>query len=205
MEIDPGALDTRERYGLLIASVVPRPIAWVSTRSKEGVVNLAPFSYFSGVCAAPLVVSIACGTRRGGAVKDTLANVEATGELVINVVTESLIDTMVHTSGEYSPEVDELAAAGLSAAPSRTVAPPRVGESPLQLECRLHRLVPVGDPPATLVLAEVVWIHVAEEVLTEGRPDAEKLRPLGRLGGDQYAGLGRVVERKRPRVETAGK
>jgi len=198
--IDPSKLTARERYKWMIASIVPRPIAFVSTVSPDGDVNLAPFSYFCGIASTPPVLAISVGPRRNGERKDTLRNVESTGEMVVSLVTEELAQPMVLTSGEWPEGRNEFEIAGLSPAPSDLVRPPRVAESPLAIECRVLQRVPVGDDPSWIVLGEVLRIHVRDDVLTNGMPDPKKLRPLARLGGDLYAHLGEILEIPRPRV-----
>ncbi|MBM3268632.1 MAG: flavin reductase family protein [Candidatus Sericytochromatia bacterium] len=184
---DPADLSSRERYKILIGAIVPRPIAWVSTVSPAGLPNLAPFSFFNGVCSDPMAVSIAVGRRQTG-LKDTLRNIEATGEFVINVVTEDLAEPMNRTSEEFPPEVDEFAVAGLTPLPGVKVAPPRVAESPINLECRLLQVVYLGDRPGSgsLVVGEVVYGHIRADLVDSWRIDAAKLRPIGRLGGAFY-------------------
>lgn len=200
MIIDLGPLPTRERYAWMTATVLPRPIAFVSTVSLDGVVNLAPFSFFNGVSSTPPVLSVAIGPKRGGVSKDTIRNIEATGELVINVVPRAIAELMVKTSGDYAPDVSEFDISGLTRVPSRLVRPPRVGECPIAFECRCLQVVKVGAPDmaTALVLAEVVLLHVADDVLTDGRVDPRKVDPVARLGGSLYATLGEVWEIQRP-------
>lgn len=200
MIIDLGPLPTRERYAWMTATVLPRPIAFVSTASPEGVVNLAPFSYFNGVSSTPPVLSVAIGPKRGGVPKDTIRNIEATGELVINVVPRAIAALMVKTSGDYDPEVSEFDVSGLTRVPSQLVRPPRVGECPIAFECRCLQVVKVGPPgmATSLVLAEVVLLHVSSDVLTDGRVDPRKVDPVARLGGSLYATLGEVWSIERP-------
>lgn len=200
MKIDLPSLAPVERYRWLVHSIVPRPIAWVSTLSATGVVNLAPFSWFSTVSASPPIVSISVGSRRDGSPKDTRRNLDHLPELVISFVSESLAEPMNLTSGEWPADASELEVAGLTAASSDEVAPPRVGESPLALECRVERIVEVGEPANSLVLAEVLCLQVDPSVLTDGLPDPDKLRPLARLGGRAYAELGKLLEIARPRI-----
>lgn len=197
--LDFNSLPARERYKWLISSIVPRPIAFVSTVSPAGIHNLAPFSYFNGVSSRPPIVSIAIGVKRDGTPKDTLRNIEATGELVINVVTEAIATPMVLTSGEYPYEESEFEISGLTALASTAVKPPRVKECPIQLECRLEQVIRVGDDPIGLVLARVELMHVDDGVLTAGTVDPLKLKPLSRLGGNLYAALGELMELARPR------
>lgn len=190
MDLDPAELSRRDRYYWMIGAIVPRPIAFVSTRAADGALNLAPFSYFVGVGSNPPTVALGLGSRRDGSPKDTLANATATGELVINVVTEAMAEAMVATSADFPPEVSEFEACGFTPAPSTKVAPPRVAESPIALECTLAGTQEVGG--STLLLAEIVWIHCDDAVTTDGLPDPAKLRPLARLGGQLYAGLGDI-------------
>jgi len=200
MQIDLKLVPTRERYAWMTATILPRPIAFVSTVSPGGVVNLAPFSYFNGVSSTPPVLSIAVGPKRGGVQKDTIRNVEATGELVVNIVPRRIAEAMVKTAGEYGPEVSGFAAPGLHLLPSQIVRPPRVGECPIAFECRCIQVVKVGPPELTtsLILAEVVLLHVDDAALTDGRVDARKIDPVARLGGTEYATLGEVWEIVRP-------
>jgi flavin reductase (DIM6/NTAB) family NADH-FMN oxidoreductase RutF len=184
----------------MTASVLPRPIAFVSTVSVEGIVNLAPFSYFNGVSSTPPVLSVAIGPKRGGLLKDTIRNIEATGELVINVVPRAIAEAMVKASGDYDPDVSEFDVTGLTRVASERVRPPRVGECPIAFECRCLQVVKVGAPEmaTSLVLAEVVLLLVDDAVMTEGRVDPRKVDPVARLGGALYATLGEVWEIGRP-------
>jgi flavin reductase (DIM6/NTAB) family NADH-FMN oxidoreductase RutF len=174
-------------YPLLNSLVVPRPIAWVSTVSAAGVVNLAPHSYFTVASVAPPVVQFTSIGR-----KDSLRNVEETGEFVVNLAAEALREQVNATGTNYPPDVDELAAVGLTAEPAAAVRPPRVAESPAALECR------VVDTRAfarsTVVFGEVVHVAVQEAVLREGRPRVQLLRPVARLGGDEWSTVGEVFE-----------
>lgn len=199
MILDPAGLSPRERYQWIIGTVIPRPIAFVSTITPDGVPNLAPFSYFNAISATPPILSIAVGSRKGRK-KDTVVNVEHNGELVISVVSEELARPMVLASGDWPAGKNEFEIAGLTAVPSDVVRPPRVGESPVAFECRVVQIVPVGSDPTHLVLAEVLRIHVKDDVITNGHPDPRKIRPLGRLGGDWYAKMGEFLEIARPKV-----
>lgn len=201
MFIDLATIHRRERYQWMISSVVPRPIALVSTIGPHGV-NLAPFSWFNGVSSDPPLVSLAIGTKRRGVIKDTIANLEQTPELVIHVVTEAMLDPMVLASGEWPSEVDELELARFTATPARLVAPPRVLESPVAMECRVEQIVRIGEPATSLVLARVLAIDVDDRVVRDGHLDPELLRPVSRLGGDFYATLGTLLTRKRPSTDT---
>jgi flavin reductase (DIM6/NTAB) family NADH-FMN oxidoreductase RutF len=197
--LDLQTLPARDRYRWLISSIIPRPIAFVSTISPAGIHNLAPFSYFNGVSSRPPVISIAIGVKRDGTPKDSLRNIESNGELVVNIVNETIARPMVLTSGEYPYEESEFDLSGLTPVPSTVVAPPRVEECPIQMECRLVQVVRVGADPIGLVLAEVIVMHVGEEVITDGLIDPRKLNPVSRLGGNMYATLGELFEIARPK------
>jgi flavin reductase (DIM6/NTAB) family NADH-FMN oxidoreductase RutF len=184
--------DETDPYQLLTSVVVPRPIAWVSTLDADGVGNLAPHSFFSVACAHPPIVSL---TSVGA--KDTLANVLATGEFTVSVATEALQEQVNATSAPYDASVDEAAALGVRMAPSTTVAPPRVADSPAALECRLHSTHQLGD--STLVLGEVVVFWVDDDAMVDGLPAIERLRPVSRLGRNQWGRPPEVFALDRPR------
>lgn len=200
MQIDPREHDSARLYQLMTSVIAPRPIAWVSTLSREGVRNLAPFSYFNGVTSKPPLVSIAVGRRRG-ARKDTANNASATRELVINVVSEPLLDTMVLTSGEYGPEVDEFELAKVDTLPSVKVKPPRVAAAPIQLECVTREIFEVSPGIVDLVIAEIVLFHVADglPVRDDLYIPAQSFRPVARLGAHDYTTLGAIREVPRPK------
>jgi flavin reductase (DIM6/NTAB) family NADH-FMN oxidoreductase RutF len=184
----------------MISVIVPRPIAWVSTVGANGTPNLAPYSFFNGVGGTPPVVMFSVG-QRAGQPKDTLRNVQETGEFVINIVDEALSEAMNLTSGEWPYEVDEFALAGLEVAPSVDVRPPRVAAAPVAMEARLVQTVPVEDTRYTMVLGRIVRYHIQAGLLREnGLVDAALMRPLVRLGGDEYATLGRVFTMIRPKA-----
>lgn len=203
MLFDPAAMAWRDAYKLMIGSMVPRPIAWVSTVSEAGVLNLAPFSFFTAVCADPMTICFSPMRRgRDGAKKDTLVNIEATGEFVVNIVSEPLTAQMNLTSTEFPPEVDEFAAAGLTPAPSATVRPPRVGEALVAYECKLLQVVEVGEARAgagALVLGRVERLYVADRALSpEGRIRLEVLQPVGRMAGNDYVRCTDLFSLERP-------
>jgi len=187
-EFDLGAMGPREAYHLLTRLVAPRPIALVSSQRADGVGNLAPFSFFMVGGANPPSCVICPVNDRHGAPKDTLRNIEATGEYVINVSTRALAERINQASYPYQYGVDEFDRVGLTRAPSRVVAPPRVAESPAQLECVHHEIVRHGDGPlgSNYVIGEVVAIHVADEVLRGGLPDDRAIEFIGRLGQAFY-------------------
>lgn len=198
MIVDPKAISPGALYQFMISVVVPRPIAFVSTIAADGRLNLAPFSYFNPLTNEPPLLGISINRRRG-ALKDTLRNVEDTGEFVVNIVSEALAERMVRTSGEWPEDVDEFQLTGLTPVPSTIVRAPRVGESPVNIECRKYQVIELGA--TFFVIGEILLAHVADEILTNGRVDVEKLRPLGRLGGDGYSVVREVIHLQRPRVE----
>ncbi|NTU86170.1 MAG: flavin reductase family protein [Chloroflexales bacterium] len=192
MELDPTSLEQREVYKLLIGCVVPRPIAWVSTVALDGHHNLAPFSFFNAVGSSPpaLTISINYSASRASGRKDTLQNIIDTGEFVVNLVTEATAAAMNETATDYPEGVDEFTEAGLTPVPSRTVHPPRVGESPVSFECALHTALQIGAGPgsSTLVVGIVRHIAISDEVLGErNHIDIHRLKPVARLAGNSYA------------------
>lgn len=195
--IDPTMMPPRDAYRLLISVVVPRPIAWVASIGADGTRNLAPFSFFNGV-GSPLTIMVSIG-RRAGATKDTLRNVEETGQFVVNLVDEATVRQMNVTSGEYDYAVDEFDRAGLTAIASDVVRPPRVAEAAVAMEAVLTQRVPVAGTDYTMILGTVVRFHVREGLVRpNGLVDATRLRPVARLGGDEYATLASVFEMARP-------
>ncbi len=191
LELDPADWEPRELYFLLTGLVIPRPIAWVSTVSEGGVRNLAPHSYFNVVANdPPHVLFVSTG------VKDTLRNVRATGEFVVNVATLDLVEEMNATAADAPAGVDEFDWVGLDAAPSVTVTPPRVARASAHLECRVVHDLPIGN--GNLVVGEVTHVHVDASVWTDGRIDPRKLDPVCRLAGTSYATLGEIFKLDRP-------
>ena len=207
MDADADSLPWMTVYKFLIGAVAPRPIGWISTLDESGRRNLAPFSFFNAVSARPPHVIFSPMVREtDSGVKDTLHNVRATREFVVNIVTEDLAEAMNVTSTEFPHEVDEFSAAGLTPAPSQAVRPPRVAESPVHFECRLAHLLELGDGPggATLVVGRVVHVHVDDSVLLDGdKIDLARLRPIGRLAGAGYCRVTDRFEMKRPPSQIA--
>jgi flavin reductase (DIM6/NTAB) family NADH-FMN oxidoreductase RutF len=187
--VDPAASQPREVYKLLVGAIVPRPIAFVSTLSADGVLNLAPFSFFTAISANPPVICFSPMIRSSdGQKKDTLRNIEATGEFVVNVVSEEFAAQMNLCSQEFPPEVDEFAASGLTPLASHAVKPPRVAESHIHMECRLVQVIHVSPKPlgGSIVLGEVLRFHVDDAIVGNFAIDPDKLRPIGRMGGPTY-------------------
>jgi flavin reductase (DIM6/NTAB) family NADH-FMN oxidoreductase RutF len=201
--INPGEHDPRNIYKLMIGSIVPRPIAFVSSVSPDGILNLAPFSFFNGVCASPPVISFSPVVRgTDGQQKDTLRNIEATGEFVVNIVSEHFAAQMNLCSADFPPDVDEFAMSGLTPVPSDLVKPPRVRESHVQMECRLWKIVEISKKPlgASLVLGEILRFHVDDELIQDFRIDPDKLRAIGRMGGPTYTRTADRFDLPRPTV-----
>ncbi|MEV8378559.1 flavin reductase family protein [Kribbella sp. NPDC056861] len=191
-DVDPELVGSRDFYAVLNAVVVPRPIAWVSTRSADGVLNLAPHSFFTVSCVRPPMVQFTSVGR-----KDSLNNVEATGEFVVNFAAEALFEQVNATATDFPPEVDEFAAVGLHLEPSRTVAVPRVAESPVAIECTLHTTLELGD--STVVIGQVRQISIDESVLDGNHPEITRLQPLARLGRNEWSTLGEIRDLSRIR------
>lgn len=189
LHFDPAEESPETLYKLMIGVIVPRPIAFVSSVDEHGVRNLAPFSYFTGCSTNPLVVCFVTAVRTGARPqKDTLHNVVATGEFVVNIVSEDFAERMNAASAEVPPEVDEFELAGLTPLASELVRPPRVAESRVQMECRLRQVIAISDKPGggNLILGDVVRIHVDEAIVANGKVDPDKLRAIGRMGGPTY-------------------
>jgi len=195
---DPAAVSSGAMYRFLIGVVVPRPIAFISTLGASGRRNLAPFSFFNAISSVPPLVGVSFSDRADDP-KDTLRNIRETGEFVINVVTDPMLEAMVHTAGEWPRDADEFEIAKLGAEPARRVKAPRVAESPVHLECRLHREIPLGN--SVFVVGEVLLAEARDDLIVDGRVDPERLLPVGRLGGDSYTRLGEVVHVARPKAE----
>src|SRR5437867_1154929 len=189
MIINSGEHDVRNIYKLMIGVIVPRPIAFVSSISPEGIRNLAPFSFFTGIRANPPTVLFCPMVRLSdGATKDTINNIEKTKEFVANVVSEEFADKMNICSTEFPPDVDEFEKSGLTPIPSDLVQPPRVKESHVQMECRLVQIVTISTLPlgGSIVIGGILRFHVDDALFDDFRIDPDRLRPIGRMGGASY-------------------
>ncbi len=189
MQFDPDTLKTRDIYHHMVRLITPRPIAWVSTISATGILNLAPFSFFCGVGANPPLLAFCPANLRDGSPKDTLRNIEQTGEFVVNIVPHRLAEQMNDTSAAIDADRSEFDVFDVEAVASARVAPPRVARSPAQLECQLHQVIKLGTGPsgANLVLGRIVMMHVDDGVLdSQGFADPAELDTIGRLGGSSY-------------------
>ena len=204
MLFDVASLPPNVGYKLLVSTVTPRPIAWVVSEDLHGVLNAAPFSFFNALGSDPPVVAIGIGRRSSGSAKDTRSNIAATGEFVVNLVSEATAAAMNITAIDFDPHIDELAEAGLTTSPSARVKPPRIAESPVALECRLLQIVDV--PPATaIVLGQVVAIHVRDDAVLDqatGLIDTPSLKLIGHMhGAGWYARTSDLFEMPRIKVD----
>jgi flavin reductase (DIM6/NTAB) family NADH-FMN oxidoreductase RutF len=173
-------------YRTVTSAVVPRPIGWISTRTADGVDNLAPYSFFNAVSSGPPVVMFSAG-RRDGRRKDSPTNAIESGEFVWNLVTEDVHEAMDATSASHPPEASEFDAAGIERAPSVAVDPPRVAAAHCSFECEVYESMDVYDN--TVVFGEVIYVHADETILTDGKLDTRKIDALGRLGGPYYSSI----------------
>ena len=205
LSIDPSDHPARQIYKLMTGIIVPRPIALVSTVDADGVANVAPFSFFCGVGSVPPTL-LFCPALHGANIspaqrKDTLANVEATGEFVVNVVNEAIADAANITASEVPPDVDEFALAGLTPVPGKVVRVPRVAESPAHMECRLLQVIYTSRQPGggVIVLGEIVHFHIREDLVDNFRVDPEGLDAVGRMAGNTWVRTRDRIELIRPK------
>ena len=201
MVIDPASAPPRDVYRMMVSLITPRPIAWVSTLSPQGISNLAPFSFFNGIGANPPTLLFCPVNNRHGQKKDTLRNVETTPEFVVNVVPYALAKPMNDTSEELPYEVSEFEKVGIATEASTRVKPPRVKDSPIHLECVVHQILNLGTGPlgANVVIGRILLIHVADSVLgPDGQIDPLKLDTIGRMGGSTYTRTTTLFDLTRP-------
>lgn len=191
LRIDPTQIATKDLHQFMLGAVAPRPIAFASTISADGVPNLAPYSFFNAFSSNPPIVIFSSNRRvANNTTKDTLKNVQDTGEVVINVVSHRIVRQAALTSVEYGPEVNEFEKAGLTPLPSELIKPFRVAESPVHMECKVEQILPLGDQggAGNLIVCRIVLMHIAEEVLTDkGRIDPHKIDLMARMGRFYYA------------------
>ena len=201
MRIDVSRTPVIDVYHMLVGLVAPRPIAWVTTISESGVVTLAPFSFFNAFGANPPVVVFSPTLKRDGGKKDTLLNIEANGEFVINASTEKHADLINLSSKPLSYDESEVALTGLATTPSTLVRPPRLADVPFALECKLMQIIPVGNGPisANLVIGQIVTMHVNDDILdSHGIPDPRKINAIARLGGEYWCRTQDLFQLERP-------
>ena len=198
MELKISEAELKDITSVLYRILIPRPIAWVSTKSKNGIDNLAPFSFYGGVTANPPIVSLGIG-RRKGKHKDTAQNIIDTEECVIHLTSVELSEKMVLTSAELPPDEDEFEVAGINKRDSVDVKPPIIKEAQIAMEGTLYKHIEVGNSPGDMMLIEIIRIHIDDSILDErGKPDVAKIDPLARLGGRKYASLNEAWDIVRP-------
>ncbi len=203
MKIDPKDLEWREAHDLLTSVIVPRPIAFVSTIGHDSVFNVAPFSLFTGICHTPMIVGFSIGKKRDGHKKDTLVNIEFSGDFVINTVSEALAGAMNQSSKNYPSFVDEFKEVGLTPVKADIVKPPMVAESPVNMECRLVQILEFGAAPRqnNFIVAEVLRLHIKDELYSNNEIQSARLKAIGRLGGTggaTYCRTTDIFEMERP-------
>lgn len=180
--------DKRLIAQLMFNLIVPRPIAWISTISPEGVVNIAPFSFYNGITSKPPLIMVSVGRRKNGSRKDTSRNILQTGEFVVNLVTEEFLKPMVESGKDFPPEESEIEALNLQTEPSKLVKPPRVKGVKAAFECKLYRLIEIGDTPMDLIIGQIVAFHYDPKLLETSKG------VVGRLGGKRYTVIDNEIE-----------
>ncbi|MFC0189664.1 flavin reductase family protein [Fictibacillus aquaticus] len=199
--VDPNSLDVKGNYKFLTGSVIPRPIAFVTSETETGVLNAAPFSYFNVITADPPLISISVG-RKNGEMKDTARNIFHKKEFVVHIPDESYIEAVNVTAASLPPDESEVELAGLTTVESTSIHVPGIKEASIRMECVLEQIIPLGgtadNPAADLIIGQVVQYHIKEELYDNGRIDAEALKPVGRLAGNDYVKLGETFAIKRP-------
>ncbi|MER2109224.1 MAG: flavin reductase family protein [Solibacillus sp.] len=202
MFIDPQKLSERDNYKFLIGSIIPRPIAFVTTKSEEGVVNAAPFSFFNIVSSNPPLISVSI-QRPAGRVKDTARNILAMKEFVVHIVDTTNVEKVNETAAVLPPEESEIPRAGFTLIDSTNIQVPAVAEAKVRFECKLEQALELGGageyPGCDLLIGKVVAYHIDEELYADGRIDAEGLAAVSRLAGDDYAEIGRTFTIARPK------
>lgn len=204
LQIDPANNTAQDNYRLLIGSIVPRPIALVSTVNADGQANLAPFSFFNAVSSKPPSIMIAIGQSKEGKSKDTLLNIKETGEFVVNTSSEWMAEPIVHCAASFPHGVSEFEMAGLTPLPSLRVKPCRVKEAPVHFECKVSNIMTIGpeSPEATtMIIGEILMFHIWAEAFADGKVNSKKLQPLARVGGISYAHLANYFDLAVPRVD----
>ena len=192
MRIDPAYLDAETAYRLITGVVVPRPIAWVTSLSATGVLNLAPFSAFTFVSPKPPMLAISVG-RKGGIYKDTAQNILNNEEYVVHIADSSLMTAVHESSTEHPPDVSEVEELRLSTLPGERIKVPRLAAAPVAMECRFRQCLEFGDARSRLIVGEVVMFHIRDGLVNDGKVETAALDPIARIGGPRYARLGKIV------------
>lgn len=191
VSIDPGAQARKDNYKLLIGSVLPRPIAFVTSISGDGVVNAAPFSFYNVVCVEPPMIGFSCGRKVDGERKDTARNIAEIGEFVVHVVDADNVSMVNETGIDFPPHVSEVEELGFHVMESTKVRVPRLKEAKIQMECKLHNIIKLGrsegQPQSDFIIGEIVQFHIASSIYQDGKIDTSALEPVGRLAGRDYA------------------
>jgi flavin reductase (DIM6/NTAB) family NADH-FMN oxidoreductase RutF len=195
MRIDPAYLDPETAYRLITGVVVPRPIAWVTSLSGSGVVNLAPFSAFTFVAPKPPMLAISVG-RKGGIYKDTAQNILNNEEYVVHIADSSLMNAVHESSTEHPPDVSEVEELRLSTLPGERIKVPRLAAAPIAMECRFRQCLEFGETRSRLIVGEVLVFHIRDGLLNNGKIETEALDPIARIAGPRYAKLGEIVTLK---------
>lgn len=190
MQLDPGQLSKKDNYKWLIGSVLPRPIAFVTSISASGVVNAAPFSFFNVVATEPPMVGFSCMRKPDGEMKDTAKNIIGQREFIVHVVSEENVAMVNETAVDFPPDQSEAEKVGLHLLSATMVQVPRIKETKIQMECKLHQHLPIGGrgnhPNADFLIGEVVWLHIDDDLYDQGKVDTEALKPVGRMAGRTY-------------------
>ncbi|SDW29398.1 NADH-FMN oxidoreductase RutF, flavin reductase (DIM6/NTAB) family [Marininema mesophilum] len=201
MQIDPAKQERVDNYKLLVGSILPRPIAFVTSVAEDGTVNASPFSFFTVVSTDPPMISVSVGRKPGGVQKDTARNIAHAKEFVIQVVDGENVEQVNQTATEFPPDVSEVEAVGMDLLSSVKVKVPRIAQSKVQMECRLHEILPIGgdgsSPNTDLIIGEVVFFHVQDDLYDQGRILTEKLDPVGRLAGTTFSTIGETFSMPR--------
>ena len=192
MRIDTETMSAEACYRLMTGVIVPRPIAWITTVSQDGVVNLAPFSHFTFVAPKPPMVAISIG-RKAGADKDTARNILASEEFVVHIAHSGQVKSVHASAVDHPPETSEAALLGLATTPSDKVRPPRLRDARIAVECRLRQCIELGDTRNRLIIGEAVMVHVDDAIMRDGKIETHLLDPLARLAGPHYASLGEII------------
>ena len=202
MEISPESRPSQDIYKILIGTVLPRPIAWVSSVDPSGNINLAPFSFFTVASVNPPILCFSPLLQENSIEKDTLVNIRQTSEFVVNIVSYALAQTMNRTSGPYPSDVNEFDVAGVTPKQSTFVEPPCVADSLVNFECKLQQIIPLGSEPraGNLILGKVCNIHIHPDIVRNGEVDNEALDAIGRLGGNMYTTIRDCFEMERPTI-----
>ncbi len=190
--IASASLDAEGCYRLLSGIVVPRPIAWISSVSQAGVLNLAPFSCYTYVCSKPPMIGVNIGLRAGER-KDTSRNIAESGEFVVNIGDDTMIEKIHQSADEFPPEVSEVELLGLNTTNSAEIGTPRLADVPISMECRLHSVQEFGQTRAEFIVGEVVMFHIRSDLYKNGKVETTSLRPVARIGGPNYATLGEII------------